>query len=267
MNRLLIYVCVALLSLVAIGCGKGNTPDYVQDIWESAKAKYETHPEALGAHIAEMEELVQRYSKFQVSEEIAKQLAESKAKIPGRYDNSRNLVRRGEFERAEKILKDLAENLADTADGKLAKEYVHFEFYMHAAQQYLLGREYEKGEAFLAKVELENLEPVEKERLHSILDTFATAKNAKQQASAAQFKGACRALFLTLVKHRAHNGSFPTEGTLETLSGLDPRNRILIKDIFSKVEGYKSDGQTFSMTAVGAGGEHTCKITDQGVED
>ena len=84
-------------------------------------------PDRLGASAAGLAVFLETCRAYEIAPEVEAEMDRLRALGEGRYHEARELARKGEFDRAEAILEDLARYYPDTPDGESAKEHLRFE--------------------------------------------------------------------------------------------------------------------------------------------
>src|SRR5262245_49566173 len=143
-TRVRVGVFVAAYLLASCTQEPGPTP---QDVSTRFHAMLDTldvnHP---GAALLALDTFMNNNPSYTVADSVEREILEWRGAIQGRYHQARELARDGEFDRAERMLKDLA-LLPQTEDGASAAQHLEFEFYFEKAKWLMVRQRFQESEA------------------------------------------------------------------------------------------------------------------------
>jgi len=251
--------------MLAMGCAtRKPTPPEVLQSYETLRS--ELDEDAPGGSIAKLEAFRDRHAHYDISTAAARDISALRARTTGSFAKARELARQDEFPRAEKILKDLAENLPDTEDGRLARQYLKFEFRFFKAQRLLMQGRAEEAERAIRAPLAGDLTAQQVEQRERLLDAISNVKRAKAMAGAARAENACRMLQMLLNQYHAENGKFPPSLSLQDGDFPDASVRDRIREGLSAIEDYRPSEKGFSFVGIGRDGQSRIRTTESRVE-
>ena len=259
MPFLVVFFCL----LFFFSCQKSETPDFVSESYDDLCKNIDK--DQLGKGIKELKAFKERSVQYKIADKVTQKIEALGAKVEGRFAKARDLVREENLERAEKILQDLAIDLSETNDGKMAKEYLRFEFPMSKANHLLVNRQFDKAKSVLLELRKNKLTANETQHLERLFDSIANTEKAQGMAGKQKFKAACKIISISLKKHYAEWGEYPKTLTLKSEVIMKKSPEFLSESV-SGIENYKAGKKGFSMTVVGTNPDNKANITQKGVE-
>lgn len=259
--------------LIVVGCGLAvsgcmatkATPKEVTE--QYAQLKSGLDEDALGASIEKLEAFRREHAAYDIATSVAKDIAALRAGEEGRFHKARELAREGEFTRAEKIMRDLVRCYGDTDEGRMAREFMQFEFFMFKANRLMMDRTLDEAETTLKELVTRKLTPEQTQQAERLLDAISNVRSSMAMANAAQMKNACRMLQVLLHRHQVENDSYPEELSLDDL-GFAPRSaQDRIKKSLSAIEDYEVTDEGFRFVAVGKSGRSRLRITESEIKE
>ena len=170
-------VVVVLASLAAVflwGClPTKSAPPELRASYQELKARLDD--DTPGDSIRKLEAFKKTCAGYDLSKTVAEEIARLRAEIPGRYHMGRELAREGDFSRAESVLADLADNVPETEDGRRAKEFLAFDFYLFKAQRLMMERSLDEAEKTLQELLARNPGGARVEEAERLLVGFPAA--------------------------------------------------------------------------------------------
>ena len=255
----LVFLC---LLMVALGCAreKQPTPPAVEaHFYAMLDSLAEAPP---GASVSTIAAFLRRYGVYQIADTAQIALERARSAADGRYHEARELARRGEFDRAESILEDLATHLADTPDGENAKRYLEFEFYLGKAQWLLVHQRHEECEAVARALLARDLTAFQVEQVEKTLDNAGYVDTAFSMSERANAENACRQLSMMLVQRYVEEGIYPSRLNLSDVKRWESFSSEAILRGLSAIEDYRISKQSFSFVGVSAKGRHRIRVVD-----
>lgn len=120
---ILVFFCVGFFQYA---CGKKEHPPALEEEYLSLLS--ELDPETLGVSIQELSKFAEKYERYLISDQANYKIKLLKSKTRKNYLHARDLARAKKFDKAEKILTDLATYFPDSTEGEQAKTYLNFNF-------------------------------------------------------------------------------------------------------------------------------------------
>lgn len=262
MKSLFSLALILLLALVA--CGPENTPPEVMQQFETLKQSLDE--QKVGESIKQLERFAEAYRKYSVSRIAQEEVRSLKERVDGRFIQARNLARDGDMDTAELMLNDLANNLPETKDGKLAKEYLDVDFPMFKVNRLIASREVDQAKEILLQLQKKELTGLQARQVEMLLDSVSNMQLALGQAQRAGCLSAGRNLQILLMQMMAEDGRAPDSLDLRNLESARTTQRNILTRHLSAIEGYQSSDAGFELVAVCKGGPLKIKVTQEMVE-
>lgn len=264
MKRALVILSLILAALIILSCGKKQTPEHVLKSYE--KLKSELGQDAIGESIKKLEDFGKMNRSYKIADVVSEEIKKLREKIDGRFHFAKELARSGEFEQAEKILKDLAQYFPDTEDGKLAKKDLQFDFYMFKAQTLTMKRQLDEAEQIIKELLEKDISSDQKEIAERLLDSISISKQATEQSRLANMKSFCANLRILLEMYYNENGSYPAHLSLDSLKLGDQSTTERAREYLSAIESYTTSNNHFSFIAVSKDGKTRLRVTQDGIK-
>jgi len=207
-----------------------------------------------GTALLTLESFMNENPGYTVGDSVEQEILEWRGAIQGRYHQARELAREGEFDRAERMLKDLA-LLPQTEDGTSAAQHLEFEFYFEKAKWLMVRQRFEESEAVARELLSHDLNRFQRDQVEQILDHAANVNGAVGMVNRSRAEGACRQLIVLMANLYANEGQYPASMSLPDLQRLDPYSWRSIANELSAIEDYQATQDNYSLVAVGKNGE------------
>ena len=136
---------------------------------------------------------------------------------------------------------------------------MQFDFSMFKATLLLYERRLGEAEQALRHLMGTKLTPAQSEQAERVLDAI-------HLSVVASLDQAGRQLQLLLHRYHAEHGKYPSELSLDGLSGGDPTVQRDITGSLSGIEDYRATGEAFSVVVVGKDGRTRRRVTERGIE-
>jgi hypothetical protein len=244
--------------LLLVACG--SQQDTAADVaTQYAQLKATLDPDTVGQSIHTLETFKRGHAHERIVAQIDQDIGMLREQARDRFHLARELIRGNDTARAEKILHDLSTRLPDTEVGRMAKEFMAFDFYMIKANRLMNDRRLAEAEKTLRGLSAAKLSPAQAGQVERVLDTI-------HDASIASLENVCRQLLVALQAFHAQDGQYPAALSLNNLPNLDPTFESQIKESISSIEGYRATRDTFSFVAVGKDGTSRQRVTERGLE-
>ncbi len=250
----LLIGCALLVSACA---ADRDTPAAVTKEYERLKG--ELDQDTIGESIQRLEAFRKANEQYRIAATVAEDVTRLSEQARGRFHMARELARGPELSRAEKILNDLATSLPDTDDGRMAREFMQFDFHMLKAS--LLMNEGRLAEADQTVRQLlgTKLDAARASQVERVLDAIHTS-------AVAALENGCRLLRVSLEAARAEQGQYPSALSLDNLPLRNPGLESEIAASLSSIESYQPTRDGFSFIAVGKDGKTRRRVTERGIE-
>ncbi|MCP5055501.1 MAG: hypothetical protein GY937_02120 [bacterium] len=264
-SRNLILVAIVFL-VAALGCSapQPTPPEVEAEFRELLETTDQDRP---GASIARLTEFMAKNEKFDVVSEVKNEIEELRSLTDGRYHTARELARKGDFDRAEGMLKDLATHFPEQPDGESAKQHLEFDFYHGKAQWLMVRQRWEESGEVARPLLGRDLTRAQREEVEAILDGASHVGAAYSQATRAQARAACHHLTMLLEMMLAEEGRLPARLSLSDVQEWDPVGSRSILRALSAIEGYEQKDGRYSFTALSAAKEHRIRVVDGVIEE
>jgi lipopolysaccharide biosynthesis regulator YciM len=169
------------------------------------------------------------------------------------YQQARELARSGEFDRAEQMLRDLAE--VDTEDGKSARTHLEFDFYMEKAKWLLVRQRFEEARAVGEYLLAQDLNRFQRDQAEKILDYTGHIDAAMSMVESQEVAGACKQLIVLFASQYADNGYYPPTFSLADLEKFDAYTARSIGRNINSIERYTATQDHYTLVALGRDGK------------
>ena len=207
-----------------------------------------------GASLLALEGFRDANQNYTVADTVEQDILDWRGTIQGRYHQARELSRAGEFDRAERMLQDLA-LLPQTEDGSSAVQHLEFEFYFEKAKSLMIRQRFEESEAVARELLTRDLSRFQRDQVEQILDHTANIGVAEGMVGKSRTEGACRPLIVLMANLYVNEGQYPVSMSLGDLERLDPYYWRSIANELSAIEDYHATQDTYSLVAIGKNGE------------
>ena len=259
MRRLAAFLLVAFCVFPSSSYGKKETPPDVMQQYEELLSQLDM--DAIGESIKRLEEFRARNAQYEVADAVEKEIKRLRREVKGRFHRACDIAGDGEFDRAEKMLVDLATYFPETKDGRLARAYLEFDFYMFKARRFLESERPGEAEQALRELLKRDLSAAQAEQVERMLDTASNMKRAREMSAANRVHAVCKTLQMALKRRYMEYGEYPTVLSLDRLDFVNADVRKQARMVLSAIEGYTSSGDSFSFVAVGRDGNIRFRVT------
>ena len=267
MRRSLLLLLVIWVVLYLPGCEekRAETPPEVTQAYNKLISSLD--PETPGTSFVRLQEFARQNSRYPISSAVEKQIKAWQDKLEEAYLKARNLAREEQFDRAEAILKDLADNLRDEKAGKLSREFLAFDFYYMKASRLLLKRDLSAAETVVKALMKKQLTAEQMTAAQRLLDSISTAGVGLGMASMASLKSAARSVQVLLHSYYAEEGQYPKVLTLESPELAHLRKSGSLGGIVSSIEDYATAQDGFSFVLMGKDPRQRVRVTQNTIEE
>ena len=256
MKRAAIFLIVPLCFFLLVSCSKRQTPDYVLEAYAELKA--ELDPDTVGDNMAKLEAFKKKYSLYAITVVVDEEILQWNDKAKLQVKRAKNLARKGDLDRAQRILEDLAQTMPSTNTGKEAQQYLAFKIPMFRINQFMSEGQLYDAEATLLELREQVLTPHQTRQVETMLDNVSLAKKN-------QFRVACQSLYAEMRTFQAKNREYPGHISINTFRYDNATIRDRIEKNILRVEDYRRDGGEFRLVAVAKDGKTRMEITHRGV--
>jgi hypothetical protein len=257
---------VALTLLVATtllpACAsRQTTPPEVRAAYDELVASLEV--DAPGFSLLRLEAFARRHADDAIAAEVARDADIWRQRLQPAYRSARDLVRQGQFDLAETILKDLSLVPGEPV-GAQAAEFLAFDFQKLRASR-LLATGDSTGAETAARHLLDQAKAREEvAAAQQLLDMAAMAELGARMTRTTALQSSARALHVFLLSSYADNGQYPQRFSLDGPDLAYLRDTGSLRAI-DRLEDYRATPDTFSVTVVGKDGQRL-RVTNTGVE-
>jgi hypothetical protein len=267
MQSRLRYLLIPLAVLFVCGCSNEKSQTPPQDTARFYALLDSLRGTLPGYAATRLEVLLREYDDYQIADTVQTEIDRFRATAGEQYQKARELARQGEFDRAERILNDLATNLADTPEGDTAKRHLEFEFYFGKAKWLLYQQRFAECEEVSRDLLERDLTLYQVDQVQAILDNLAQVDVAVSMSERAETQNAVRHLSMLLTQKFVEDGQYPTRLTIREIERWGPHNSEYVLRGLSAIEDYRSSGDTFSFTGVSKSGRFRVRVIDGRVQD
>lgn len=261
----LFIVCYLAASLFGCTGERASTPREVEVQFHSLLDSLDQ--DSPGASVAALEAFVHQYGDYDIADTAQVEIDRFRAETEDRYHEARELARDGDFDRAEHILVDLADHLADTPDGENAQRFLEFEFYFSKAKWMMVHQRFEECGAVARELLEGDLTAYQSEQVEMILDNVGYANTAVSMSERANAQNACRQLSMMLTQRFVEEGLYPQSLSLSDVEDWESYSSESIIRGLSAIEDFKTSTHTFSFVGVSSSGRHRIRVEDGRIEN
>lgn len=264
-SRLLLLVAALSAALGALGCERrSETPPEVASAYSKLQDGLDL--QSPGASVGRLLEFRRRNARYAIVSTIDEELKAWRPRLDAAYRQARDLAREEQYDRAEAVLKDLAQ-AQDERAGRLAREFLAFEFPFAKARRLL-----QKGDAAGAEAVARTLRqtPLTDEQLTTIerlLDDTKTVDIGITMTRTTALKSAARMLQVFLHSTYAEDGQYPSSLALDSPALASLRQSGPFLEVVGAIEGYMATPDEFSFVVVGKDPRQRMRVTQSTIED
>jgi hypothetical protein len=219
-------------------------------------------PDHPGACVNKLRAFLDLYYVYDIADTVLVEIERHRAAAAGRFHEARELARQGHFDRAQRILEDLAHHLPDTPDGEGAREYLAFDFDMGKAKWLMVRQRFVECESVARSLLERDLTAKQMAQVEEILDSVSYVAAAQKQAERSSAEAACQQLRAVLANIFVEYGGYPSKFTLKDLEKFDHLGSRDIQHALSAIEDYRATRDSYSFVAVSARGNHRIHVVD-----
>lgn len=265
MRSLSFMLTIVALSVAVTGCSTPRpTPPEVHAAYRALLDSLDHDRPAASA--TRLTDFMKANSRYQIATEIESEIDRLRTLAEGRYHEARELARKGDFDRAEAMLEDLAIHLPETSDGESAKGHLAFDFYLGKAQWLMVRQRWEESRAVARPLLERDLTPAQQDQVEAILDAAGHADAALSQAERLEARAACRQLVILLETRYVEEGQYPSRFSLADVKEWDPYGSRSVLRALSAIEGYRRTDRGYSFVAVSNRTQHRIRVVDGAIE-
>jgi len=250
----LLIGCALIISACA---AERDTPAIVTNEYEQLKR--ELDQDTIGESIRRLDAFRKANAQYRIARTVAEDITRLREQANGRFHVARELARGPNLPRAEKILNDLATSFPDTDDGRMAREFMQFDFHMFKANLLMNDRRFAEADQTVRQLLGTKLDAARASQVEHVLDAIHTAVIAG-------LENGCRLLRVSLEAARAEQGQYPRTLSLDNLPLRDPGLESEITASLSSIESYQPTRDGFSFVAVGKDGKTRRRVTERGID-
>jgi tetratricopeptide (TPR) repeat protein len=266
-----VAVCGAL-----VGCAtKQDTPEPTQTLRPTPPeivAQYQSLLAGLdedrpGSSVHSLQAFLEENGIYEIADTVRSDIDHYRTLAEGRYHEAREYARQGQFDRAERILQDIARYLPDTPDGAAARGHLEFDFYFGKAQWLLVRQRYTESAQVARSLLDRDLTPTQVDQVETILDNVGHVDASLAMAERSKAQAACRQLAVVLAQQYVEEGAYPSRFSLADAKARDPFGSRSIARALSSIEDYRASQDGYSFVAVSARGRYRIRVVDGNVQD
>jgi len=258
-----VLLLIAVLAvLVTQGCMRPvETPPEVAQAYSALLASLDASRP--GDSVARLQNFATRNAAYPIAQTVAADLTPWRRQLEPAYLKARDLARDGRFDEAQTILVDLAQ-LQDEPAGRMAREFLSFEFHQLKASQWLV-----KGDTAAAKAaagELRNLPLKEGQRASAerLLDSAGLVDSASRMTRTTALQSAARMIQVALHGSFAEEGRYPESFDMASPVLVNLRATGVLGPV-ARIDDYAVKGDEFSLIVSGADGQRI-RVTNAGLD-
>ena len=265
MRRSLLLLAAIPVALALVACGKpSETPPEVALAYGSLLSSLD--PGVPGASFARLQGFASQNSRYAISSTVEIEVKAWRSRLEEAYLKGRDLAREEQFDKAEAVLRDLAENLQDERAGRLSREFLHFEFPYMKASRLLLKGDATAAETIVRGLTKKSLTEGQMATAQRFLDGVGTASAGAGMMRTTALKSAARTLQVLLHGYYAENGEYPRTLTMESPEIAALRESGSFGGIVAAIDAYAATQDEFSLVITGKGSRERLRITQSAIE-
>jgi len=272
MRPVVLTLIVAAVASALIGCtAVEETPPSSQPTPPEVAQQFSTLLDSLdedrpGASAASLGSFLQQNIGYEIADTVKIEIEYYRSLTEGRYHEAREMARQGLFDRAERILVDLA-RLPDTPDGESAREHLEFDFYFGRAQWLWLRQRFSESAAVAKSLLERDLTSHQMDQVETMLDNVGHVDAALAHAERANAEAACRQLIVMLAQEYIEKGQYPARLSLADVERWDVYFARSIRRGLDAIESYRMANDSYSFLAVSSGGRHRIRVVDGEIQN
>jgi hypothetical protein len=265
MSRWLVLLVAAAVLTPAPGCeNRRDTPPDVARAYRDLVSSLD--PAAPGASVARLQEFARRNAGYAIASAAEAEVKAWRGRLDEAYRRGRDLVREDQFDRAEAILRDLA--LApDEPAGRMAREFLAFEFFNQKATRLLQAGDVAGAEAVARKLRTEPITEAQLSATERLLDIASAVDKGTRMTRVTALQSAARMIQVYLHSSYAEDGQFPETLTIDSPGLASLRAAGGFANVLGSIEGYTATRDGFSLVVVGKDPRQRIRVTERGIEE
>jgi hypothetical protein len=264
---------IFFVTLLVVACGPAretsreasrDTPPDVAQAYRDLLGTLD--PAAPGASVARLQQFARLNARYAIASTAEAEVAAWRGRLEAAYRQGRDLVREDQFDRAEAILRDLAQ-APDERAGRMARDFLAFEFFNLKAARLLQKGDVAGADAVARKLRTEPLTEAQAAAAERLLDTASTVDKATQMTRATGLQSAARMIQVYLHSSYAENGQYPETLTLDSPDLASLRAGGGFGNALGSIEGYTATRDGFSLVVVGKDPRQRIRVTESRIEE
>lgn len=266
MKRFGILVISAFIILTLSGCDKREeTPPEVLQAYDHLLSALD--PDRPGESYATLQQFASDHSQYDVAAIVELELKNRHKGLEAAYFEGRDLAREEQFDEAETVLSDLAMNLPDESAGRLAREYLQFEFPFMKASRLLMRGDVAGAENVARELLGKQLTGEQMLKAQNLLDSISTTSIGVNMAHSASLMSAARMLQAHIDAYYAEWGRYPEALDLESPEFASLSNSFAFERSVEAIEDYTVTDDGFSLVITGKHLNERLRMTEAGVKN
>ena len=253
----------AALAILA-GCDRpSDTPPEIERAYAVLTSRLNSGEP--GQAVAQIKQFARQHAREPIARQAERDITYWQPQLDEAYLKARNLAREGQFERAEVMLRDLAQ-APEERSGKAAADFLALEFHHLRAADLMRRGDTAAAEAIARDLRKnQTLNESQQAANERLLDEIAGLRMATTAFQVPALQNAGRTLIAHLESKYRDNGMFP-----KTLDLNDPGLAAVRQTgqfaSIGHIEGYAATQDKFSFTLVGKDAAQKVKVTEKGVQ-
>lgn len=260
----ILLVAVAVLAWVP-GCEtRRDTPPDVARAYRDLLGSLD--PAAPGASVVRLQEFARRNTGYAIAPVAEAEIKAWRGRLDEAYRQGRDLVREDQFDRAEAILRDLAK-APDERAGRMAREFLAFEFFNQKATRLLQNGDVAGAEAVARTLRTEPITEAQLSATERLLDTASAVDKGTQMTRVTALQSAARMIQVYLHSSYAEDGQFPEKLTIDSPGLASLRAAGGFANALGGIEAYTATRDGFSLVVVGKDPRQRIRVAARGIEE
>jgi hypothetical protein len=260
----ILFVAAAVLTC-APGCEtRRDTPPAVAQAYRELVGSLD--PASPGASVARLQEFARRNAAYAIASAAEAEVKARRGRLDEAYRQARDLVREDQFDRAEAVLKDLAQ-APDEPAGRMAREFLAFEFFNQKATRLLQTGDVAGAEAVARKLRTEPITEAQLSATERLLDTASAVDKGIEMTRVTALQSVARMIQVYLHSSYAEDGQFPEKLTIDSPGLASLRAAGGFANSLGSIEGYTATRDGFSLVVVGKDPRQRIRVTERGIEE
>jgi len=260
---------IVIVTLLAVACGPApetirETPPDVAQAYRDLLGTLD--PATPGAAVARLQQFARLNAGYAIASTAEAEVAAWRGRLDAAYRQGRDLVRDDQFDRAEAILRDLAQ-VPDERAGRMARDFLAFDFFNLKATRLLQKGDVAGAEAVAKRLRTEPLSEAQAAAAERLLDAASGVDKATQMTRVAALQSAARMIQVYLHSSYAEDGQYPETLTLDSPGLASLRAGGGFANALGSIEGYAATRDGFSLVVVGKDPRQRIRVTESRIEE